>query len=198
MRRARQRGPARWTAFGWSATHSTVTSVGDAPCITHDLIGQHSCGRPQVDFKAVFLTRSTSPDTATPPGAVQIRLRCLENGFTPHDQGSELGGASICRSGGDGAWWGNDSPIARAKSAYSGAIYRNSGRFESASRGCCSTLTFPEASHTAHKVHWSRLLHGPRQERERRSPRRAYGPQNELLEMSLGNALPGRRHTLLS
>lgn len=77
VRRARQRGPARWTAFGWSATHSTVTSVGDAPCITHDLIGQHSCGRPQVDFKAVLLIRSTSPDTATPPGAVQIRLRCL-------------------------------------------------------------------------------------------------------------------------
>lgn len=143
---------------------------GDAPCITHGSIGQRSCGRPQVDFKPTFFLIPIKSRHAHSPGVVQVRLRCLENGLIPQDQVSALGGASSCRSDRDAPLWGNDSPIARAKPAYSLGHPPHLGqvRISQPPMLLHSNLAPPAgASHEAHNVHWSRLFRGPRQDRER-------------------------------
>ena len=68
VHRALQKGPARWTVLGWSASYSTKASVGDAPCITHGSIGQRSCGRPQVDFKPTLFLIPIKSRHAHSPG----------------------------------------------------------------------------------------------------------------------------------
>ncbi len=143
---------------------------GDAPCITHGSIGQRSCGRPQVDFKPTFFLIPINRDTPTPPASFRSDCAVLRTDSSRRtksvhsEERHHAGVTETHRCGGMTRRLQERSRHTRS------AIHRTSGRFESASRRCCSTLIWrrpPEASHEAHNVHWSRLFRGPRQDRER-------------------------------